>query len=65
MNDFEIPARSALGYAALRRGRSRSGGRSGARMKNFTYQVEDNVAVLTLNIPDEPVNTLSPEAART
>ncbi len=29
--------------------------------QGFTYQVEDGVAVLTLDQPGEPVNTLSPE----
>jgi 3-hydroxyacyl-CoA dehydrogenase / enoyl-CoA hydratase / 3-hydroxybutyryl-CoA epimerase len=29
--------------------------------QGFSYQVEDNVAVLTFDLPGEPVNTLSPE----
>jgi 3-hydroxyacyl-CoA dehydrogenase/enoyl-CoA hydratase/3-hydroxybutyryl-CoA epimerase len=29
--------------------------------QGFTYQVEDGVAVLTFDMPGEPVNTLSPE----
>jgi 3-hydroxyacyl-CoA dehydrogenase / enoyl-CoA hydratase / 3-hydroxybutyryl-CoA epimerase len=29
--------------------------------QGFTYQVEDGVAVLTLDLPGEPVNTLSPD----
>ncbi|NMO13762.1 fatty acid oxidation complex subunit alpha FadJ [Pyxidicoccus fallax] len=29
--------------------------------QGFTYQVEDGVAVITYDLPDSPVNTLSPE----
>src|SRR5688572_17260439 len=29
--------------------------------QGFTYQVEDGVAVLTIDLPGESVNTLSPE----
>ncbi len=32
--------------------------------QGFTYQVEDNVAVLTFDQPGESVNTLSPARAR-
>lgn len=30
--------------------------------QGFTYKVEDGVAVITIDQPDEPVNTLSPES---
>jgi 3-hydroxyacyl-CoA dehydrogenase / enoyl-CoA hydratase / 3-hydroxybutyryl-CoA epimerase len=32
--------------------------------KNFSYRVDDGIAVITFDVPEEPVNTLNPETGK-